>query len=217
MLPTVVQIADRFVQVVRQKIEDNKDADESPMEVKHLLACFTIDVIGSCAFGLDCNSLNDPNVEFYHLGLKTFMNRRHGRLVFALIQAFPRLSKLLHIKMINDDVSEFYMRVVRDTLAYREKHQVQRNDFLNLLMELRDEPTGGLTFNQIAAQAFVFFLGGFETSSSTMGFALHLLALHPEIQQRGRDEVLNVLDKHKELNYEALKDLKYIKQIIYGE
>ncbi|KAL7738273.1 hypothetical protein ACLKA6_006604 [Drosophila palustris] len=215
MLPTVVQIADRFVQVVQQQIEANKNAEESPVEVKHLLARFTIDVIGSCAFGLDCNSLNDPDVEFYHLGQKTFTNRRHGRLAFALIQAFPRLAKRLHIKMVSDDVSEFYMRVVRDTLEYREKHQVQRNDFLNLLMELRNEPSGGLTFNQIAAQAFVFFLGGFETSSSTMGFALHLLALHPEIQQRGRQEVQQVLAKHKELNYEALKELKYIKQIVY--
>ncbi|KAH8394658.1 hypothetical protein KR222_001274 [Zaprionus bogoriensis] len=215
MLPTVVEIADRFVQVVAQQVEACRQPDESPVEVKHLLARFTIDVIGSCAFGLDCNSLNDPDVEFYHLGHKTFTARRHGRLAFAFIQAFPRLAKRLHIKMVSDDVSEFYMRVVRETLEYREQHQVQRNDFLNLLMELRDEPSGGLTFNQIAAQAFVFFLGGFETSSSTMGFALHLLALHPEIQQRGREEVQQVLAKHKQLNYEALKELKYIKQIVY--
>lgn len=219
MLPTVVEIADRFVQLVREQVEQarQRDADESPVEVKHLLARFTIDVIGSCAFGLDCNSLNDPDVEFYHLGHKTFTNRRHGRLAFGLIQAFPKLAKRLHIKMVNDDVSEFYMRVVRETLDYREKHRVQRNDFLNLLMELRNEPSGGLTFNQIAAQAFVFFLGGFETSSSTMGFALHLLALHPEVQQRGREEVQQVLAKHKVLNYEALRELKYIKQIVYGK
>ncbi|KAH8399479.1 hypothetical protein KR215_011595, partial [Drosophila sulfurigaster] len=215
MLPTVVEIAERFVKVVQQQVEVNKGAEESPVEVKNLLARFTIDVIGSCAFGLDCNSLNNPDVEFYHLGHKTFKERRHGRLAFGLIQAFPRLAKWLHIKMVSDDVSEFYMRVVRETLEYRDKHQVQRNDFLNLLMELRNEPSGGLTFNQIAAQAFVFFLGGFETSSSTMGFALHLLALHPEVQQRGREEVQQVLAKHKQLNYEALRELKYIKQIIY--
>ncbi|EDW60931.1 probable cytochrome P450 6a14 [Drosophila virilis] len=215
MLPTVVEIAERFVQVVRQKVEQHQGGEESPVEVKDLLARFTVDIIGSCAFGLDCNSLNDPNVEFRRLGQKTFTERRHGRLAFALIQAFPRLAKRLHIKMVQDDVSAFYMRVVRETLDYRERNGVQRNDFLNLLMELRNEPNGGLTFNQIAAQAFVFFLGGFETSSSTMGFALHLLALHPEVQQRGREEVQQVLARHGQLNYAALRELKYIKQIIY--
>ncbi|KAH8371595.1 hypothetical protein KR093_008149 [Drosophila rubida] len=217
MLPTVVDIAERFVQVVREQVAVHAGAAESPVEVKNLLARFTIDVIGSCAFGLDCNSLNDPDVEFYHLGHKTFTDRRHGRLAFGLIQAFPRLARWLRIKMVSDDVSEFYMRVVRQTLEYREREGVRRNDFLNLLMELRSEPGGGLSFNQIAAQAFVFFLGGFETSSSTMGFALHLLALHPDVQQRGRVEVQQVLAKHRQLNYEALRELKYLKQIIYGE
>ncbi|EDW00887.1 cytochrome P450 6A1 [Drosophila grimshawi] len=215
MLPTVVEIANRFVKVVQQKIEPLQHAEESPVMVKDLLARFTMDVIGSCAFGLECNSLNDPNDQFCRLGQRTFQERRHGRLAFAFMQAFPQLARRLHFKMVQDDVSAFFMSVVRETLDYRDKHQVQRNDFLNLLMELRNDPNGGLTFNQIAAQAFVFFLGGFETSSSTMGFALHLLALHPEVQQRGREEVQQVFAKHKELNYEALRDLKYIKQIVY--
>ncbi|XP_023173548.2 probable cytochrome P450 6a14 [Drosophila hydei] len=214
MLPTVVAIAERFVQVVRRQVELFESAEESPVEVKDLLARFTMDIIGSCAFGLDCNSLNDPDVEFCRLGQKVFTQRRHGRLAFALLQTFPRLAKRLHIKMVPDDVSQFYMRVVREAVDYRDKHRVQRKDFLNLLMELRAEPGGGLTFNQLAAQAFVFFLGGFETSSSTMGFALHLLALHPEVQQRARDEVQQVLARHKQLNYEALRDLKYVKQIV---
>lgn len=217
MLPTVVAIAERFVQVVRSQVELFESAEESPVEVKDLLARFTMDIIGSCAFGLDCNSLNDPDVEFCRLGQKVFTQRRHGRLAFALLQTFPRLAKRLHIKMVPDDVSQFYMRVVREAVDYRDKHRVQRKDFLNLLMELRAEPGGGLTFNQLAAQAFVFFLGGFETSSSTMGFALHLLALHPEVQQRARDEVQQVLARHKQLNYEALRDLKYVKQIVQGK
>ncbi|EDW74915.1 uncharacterized protein Dwil_GK15643 [Drosophila willistoni] len=213
MLPTVVEIGQRFIKVVEKQLPTQGRA--YPVEMKDLLARFTTDVIGSCAFGLDCNSLDDPQVEFRRMGSKVFTDRRHGRLAFAFIQGFPKLAKMMRMKVARDDVSDFYMRVVKDTLDYRDKHHVQRNDFFNLLMELRKEENGGLTFNQLAAQAFVFFLAGFETSSSTMGFALYLLALHPEIQDKAREEVNEVFAKHKEFNYEAMKELKYLQQILY--
>ncbi|XP_030376490.1 probable cytochrome P450 6a14 [Scaptodrosophila lebanonensis] len=217
MLPTVVEICERFVAVVQKDLEASRatSAPETPIEMKDLLARFTTDVIGSCAFGLDCNSLANPNVEFRVFGRKVFTERRHGRLVFGLVQSFPKLARHLHIKLARDDVSDFYMRVVRETLEYRDQNKVQRNDFLNLLMELRKESGGGLTFNQIAAQAFVFFLAGFETSSSTMGFALYLLAMHPETQKRAREEVQRVWAKYGEFNYEAYKELKYIQQVFF--
>ena len=47
------------------------------------------------------------------------------------------------------------------------------------------------------AQTFSFLLAGYETSASTLTFALYELALHPEIQQSLRAEILNELSKHR--------------------
>jgi cytochrome P450 family 6 len=45
------------------------------------------------------------------------------------------------------------------------------------------------------AEAFVFLFAGYETSASTMSFALYELALHPEIQHSLRAEILQVLSE----------------------
>lgn len=57
------------------------------------------------------------------------------------------------------------MNVVKSTIEYREKNNIQRNDFMDLLIKLKtdeegDKLTDGLTVDQIAAQAFLFFLAG---------------------------------------------------------
>ena len=47
----------------------------------------------------------------------------------------------------------------------------------------------------MVAQAAVFFTGGFETSSSTMSFALYELAKNPDMQEKLRVEIVDTLEK----------------------
>ena len=68
------------------------------------------------------------------------------------------------------------------------------------------------------AQALTFLTAGYETSGSTLSFALHDLALHPEIQQRLRAEILQVLSKHDgKLTYDAIQDMSYLDRVVSGE
>ncbi|KAM7343736.1 cytochrome P450 6a2-like [Cochliomyia hominivorax] len=215
MFPCVVEVGQRFVEVLKQLTENDK-TDEG-LEIRELLARFTTDVIGSCAFGLECNSLKDPNTQFRVMGKKAFTTRRHGRLLVSFSQAYPNLARALGIALSPRDVTDFMMNVVKQTVEYRERENVQKNDFMNLLIELKNRnDTEGLTIEEIAAQAFVFFLAGFETSSSTMGFALYEMAVNQDMQKKAREEINDVMKKYNnELTYEGIKELKYLQQILY--
>lgn len=74
-----------------------------------------------------------------------------------------------------------------------------------------------LTDSMIASQAFVFFVAGFETSSSTISHALYELAQNQEIQDKLREEIREVYEKYGELTYDVIKNMKYLDKILKGK
>ena len=113
---------------------------------------------------------------------------------------FRNTARKMGIRFNDEDVSDFFTKVVKETIAHREISGEKRKDFMQLLIDLKiDTDNGkseGLTLEEIAAQAFVFFFAGFETSSTTLTFALHTLAHNQEIQDKARKSIKNVLDEH---------------------
>lgn len=62
---------------------------------------------------------------------------------------------------MNKEVTDFYMNITKETVNYRESNSIVRNDFLNLLIELKNSKNSKpLTLEQISAQSFVFLLAG---------------------------------------------------------
>lgn len=144
---------------------------------------------------------------------------RHKPIITFLIGSFKRFAIMMRTKVIRDDVSEFFMNIVYETVNYRKANNIRQNDFMDILINLTNRQEGGsLTVDEIAAQAFVFFLAGFETSATTMTFALYELSQHMDIQQKARDEIKKVLDKYNGvLSYEAMMEMSYLDQIINGK
>uniref|UniRef100_A0A182LV95 Cytochrome P450 n=1 Tax=Anopheles culicifacies TaxID=139723 RepID=A0A182LV95_9DIPT len=219
MFFTIREIGDEFLASFNKYI----DQDE-PIDIKLLCQCFTCDVVGSCAFGLECNSLKNQGSKLLEIGDKVFRQSPLRMLYSIAIGIFPRFSRALRLPALPGEVSSFFMPIVRSTVEHRERNAIERSDFLNLLIQLKnkgtveDEATEGLeklTLEEVSAQAFLFFFAGFETSSTTLSFALFLLASHEDVQERCREEIIQKLTQHDGLiTYDALKEMTYLDQII---
>ena len=70
----------------------------------------------------------------------------------------------------------------------------------------------------LTAQAFVFFAAGFETSSTTISNALLELALHPDMQNKLRNEIKEEIERNDgKLTYECVKNMKYLDKVFKGK
>lgn len=221
MFPSIGICGNEMVNLIEREIVKNAE-----IEIKDLLARFTTDVIGSCAFGLECNSLKNPDAEFRKMGKRAFTQTRWDAIKMVVMRSYPKIAKYLGFSVFAPVVSKFFQVVVEKTVDFREKNHVVRPDFLQLLIQLKngnsldgdkEKSENPITMNEIVAQAFIFFLAGFETTSTAMSFALLELALNPEIQTKARKEVRSVLRKHQnQMCYDAIIQMNYLDQIISG-
>jgi cytochrome P450 family 6 len=125
-----------------QQYVDKPARNGDILEMKEVMARFTTDVIGSCAFGLNCNSFTDSNSEFREMGKRLFEPSVASNLRRRLRTLPPFLLKLLkpfHITVHPQEMINFFTGVVNDTINYREKNNVVRNDFLQLLIQLKNK------------------------------------------------------------------------------
>ncbi|CAG9806327.1 unnamed protein product [Chironomus riparius] len=211
MFNTVLSVSNQMIE--KLKANDNLGA----VEVREVIASFMTDVIGNIAFGLEMHAIEDPNSEFRKMGRKVFGSDNFlGKIL--LFSNFRSLARKLRFQLFPPDVSNFFRQLVKDTVEYRRENNIERDDMLNLLMKIGTEGRKGeekLTMDEITAQCFLFFVGGFETSSSTSTFTLFNLSENLDVQDKLRDEIKLVLARHdNEITYEAMREMKYLDMVI---
>jgi cytochrome P450 family 6 len=112
---------------------------EDILELRDVLAKFSTDVIASCAFGIECNCLKNPDAEFRQWGKRIFEPTFEAILRGMLYLLIPSVAIALRISGTPNDITNFFCTMVRETVHFREKHSVKRNDFLQLLIRLKNK------------------------------------------------------------------------------
>ncbi|KAI5644049.1 cytochrome p450 domain-containing protein [Phthorimaea operculella] len=223
MFPLVCERAERLQEVIAA----TSGSKPKTLDARDVMARYTTDFIGSVGFGLTADSLSDENSAFRDLGRRIFQVTVPIFIVAVLKEVFPELCKhMKYLTRVEDDI----ISLVKQILKQRNYEPSGRHDFIDLLLECKKK--GALVGESIekkdkdgkpeminielddtlfAAQVFVFFAAGFETSSSATSFTLHQLAYHPEIQKKVQEDIDRVLAKYdNKLCYDAVKEMTYL-------
>jgi cytochrome P450 family 6 len=108
----------------------DQSGEKETVEVKETTAKYATDVISSCAFGIESNSLKDPRAEFREFGRKIFSFTRYRTLEVLGIFFVPSLISFINGSFFTKETTEFLRKVFWDTISYREKNKITREDFL---------------------------------------------------------------------------------------
>jgi hypothetical protein len=80
---------------------------------------FTTDVIASCAFGLNANSLKDPNSEFGR-NIRTVLDFSVQKGLAILLAFFaPYLNTIFRLKFVEDKTNNYLRQIVWNTVEHR--------------------------------------------------------------------------------------------------
>ncbi|XP_011263152.2 cytochrome P450 9e2-like [Camponotus floridanus] len=191
--------------------------DKRIVEMRDIFTRYTTDVIATCAFGISVDSMRDPDNDFYMFGAKTMNFNTIALIKILLSQHMPWLTRLLNLKMINERTNAFFINLIADTIKTRDERNIIRPDMLQLMMDSRGkrEPGKELTIVDMTSQAFIFFLGGFDSTSTLMSFSAYEIAVNPHIQKKLQNEIDKILkDTNGQPSYEAINGMVYLNATI---
>lgn len=172
--------------------DEIKQGNVNSFDFKALSTKFSVDVIASCAFGIEVNSFKSPDNDFHKIA-KKFTNFASAKTAFkfAGFMVVPQIMKKLGITLIDKESCKFFEEAIAETMKVREQQGIVRHDMINLLLQARkgqlshnilteEKSTDGFSTveesqigkldvkrvwedEDLAAQCFIFFLAGFET------------------------------------------------------
>ncbi|XP_015908100.1 cytochrome P450 3A24 isoform X2 [Parasteatoda tepidariorum] len=130
---------------------------------------------------------------------------------------------------------------VKEVIATRRKNQQKaRPDLLQLMLDAEGTDGDSVTADDLTASdekevevkgnkgkiskklsdadvldnSVLFFLAAYETTSTALAFTTHLLIKHPDVQEKVRKEVLQLLKSEGELDYNSVNMLQYLDQVL---
>lgn len=167
------------------------------------------------------------------------------KVLYIIRLIFEYFFQIFNVPLLSKGASNYFKKIVVDTIITRERENIFRPDMINLLIEAKrgqlmhdekheedtcfatvDNSDEGkteknkleLSEDDLAAQAMIFFLAGFETTSSFMSFMAMELAINPEVQKKLQEEIQDVSNNCKgNVMYDAIMKMKYMDQVVSGK
>ncbi|KAI8887606.1 cytochrome P450 [Backusella circina FSU 941] len=197
------------------------------INISDLVERFTLDAIGKAGFDFDFNALADRNnywVTTYHAVMQGIFSP--GYAIFPFIEKyflwlFPKR------KEVHENLNQFLHMV--DTIIDEKRKKIQEGknsndvleenekDLLTLMLENEMKGDDSMTNEELKSNICIFFLAGHDTTSSAISSAIYYMAIHQEIQQRAREEVISIMGNEPIdilPTLEDIKQLNYINMII---
>ncbi|KAK6939668.1 Cytochrome P450 [Dillenia turbinata] len=113
-----------------------------------------------------------------------------------------------------EKLDNFLERWIDDCIPTNTTSDSTERTVMGILLSLQKTQPEFYTNDIIKGIILLLVLGGTDTTSTTMGWAMSLLMNHPEVMKKARDEIDNTVGQSRLLVEQDLPNLIYLKNII---
>ncbi|MGC0327944.1 cytochrome P450 [Streptomyces sp. SAI-170] len=198
---------------VAARLTDHWDARAAAgrsVDVPGDMTKLTLETIARTGFGHDFDSFERDRPHPFvtaMVGTLSYAQRLNSVPSPLLIRAAARRNAA-DIAYLNHTVDELVE-------ARRASGSSGGGDLLDRMLDTAHPETGErLSARNVRHQVITFLVAGHETTSGALSFALHYLALHPEIAERARAEVDRVWGDAETPEYEQVAKLRYVRRVL---
>lgn len=160
------EVADRMKTYIKKEIKI-----QDYIETRELCAKYTTDVVTCSIYGVESGAFSNEHSEIRDTARNVLSPSIRLFIILYVTPFFPGLSKFIKLKFCPDKEANFLTKLLNDALKYRIDNKIQRQDYLDFLIHLREKK--GLSDIEITAHTLSFFFDGIETSSITLSFILY--------------------------------------------
>ena len=194
------------------------------IEMFEHVSLFTLDSLMKCIFSVKSNFQSDGKKNPYIKAVYEITERLINRVRFVPHQndwLFYFSYSGYQLRKAIKSAHDFTTSVIKQKKASKNKSEspndtknVRYLDFLDMLLDCRDEDGRGLTDKEIQDEVDTFMFEGHDTTASGISWCLYNLACHPDYQEKCRQEVNTVLQGRDEVTWEDLSKMVFLTQCI---
>ena len=216
MFPIISHYGDVLVRNLRKEAEKGK-----PISLKDIFGAYSMDVITSTSFGVNIDSLNNPQDPFVENIKKLLRFSFLDPFIISIIlfpclnTVFEALNIFIFPKHITDFFTKSVQRMKENRLHDKQKHRV---DFLQLMINSQNsketDSHKAMSDLELVAQSIIFIFAGYETTSTSLSFLMYILATHPDIQQKLQEEIDATFPNKAPPTYDAVTQMEYLDMVL---
>ncbi|MCI4392299.1 hypothetical protein PGIGA_G00144480 [Pangasianodon gigas] len=220
IFPIAEKYADRFIDHLKKR--NQREA----VKIKEVIAPYTMDVVTSASFSVEIDSINNPDDPFV-VQIKKFFNFNFFSPIILIITIFPFVVPILSklgVTLFSKSAMDFFYSALKKIKDQHSTNEKRRVDFLQLMIQSQisdeqaakadDQPSKGLTDHEILSQSFIFILGGYETTSTTLTYLLYNLTVNPDCMSKLVEEIDKTFPLDAPVTYDALMKFEYLEMAI---
>uniref|UniRef100_A0A3P8R465 Cholesterol 24-hydroxylase n=1 Tax=Astatotilapia calliptera TaxID=8154 RepID=A0A3P8R465_ASTCA len=210
LMGTFNETADKLMDKLAELADNKTEAN-----MLHLLNCVTLDVISKVAFGVDLDLLKNSSpfpkaIETCLKGMVTYVrdiffeyNPKNRRYVNEVREAC-RLLRTTGAKWISERKA-----------AMQNGDEVPKDILTQIIKTASQEENMTEEDEEFMLDNFVtFFIAGQETTANQLSFCVMELGRHPEILEKAKKEVDDVIGMKCDISYDDLGELVYLSQVL---